>query len=128
MIAQTVQVEQNAFKDPSAMMADESQAAILGSASWIGADAYDVGDELHERATCFFNAVNWDVLARLSSKLRAGVPCSLSEKYSIGHFNMVARLRLPQLRAVFGDREALDSASTLKVEVASMKFIRYVLI
>lgn len=36
----------------------------------------------------------------------------------------VARVRLPQLKAVFGDGEVLDVASTLKVEIASMKFLK----
>ncbi|KAF4951956.1 hypothetical protein FGADI_7072 [Fusarium gaditjirri] len=78
--------------------------------SWIGVDAYDPGDELHA-----FNN---------------GVPYSFSQKFSIGHFNMVrridftngtswvARVRLPELRTVFGDREALGVASTLKLEVS----------
>ncbi|PNY18157.1 Uncharacterized protein TCAP_07596 [Tolypocladium capitatum] len=34
----------------------------------------------------------------------------------------VARIRLPQLEAVFGDREVLDVVSTLKVEMANRKF------
>jgi len=38
----------------------------------------------------------------------------------------VARVRLPELGAFFGDRELLSVASTLRVEVASMKFLRYV--
>jgi hypothetical protein len=110
---------------------DENRAALLGSASWNGADAYKIGDELYERATAFFAAVKWDVLASISSSLRNGIPCEFGEKFSIGHFNMVqrivfadgiswvARLRLPLLKAVFGVREALDNASTLKVEIAS---------
>jgi hypothetical protein len=118
---------------------DENRAALLGSASWNGADAYKIGDELYERATAFFAAVKWDVLASISSSLRNGIPCEFGEKFSIGHFNMVqrivfadgiswvARLRLPLLKAVFGDREALDNASTLKVEIASMKFFKYVM-
>jgi hypothetical protein len=40
----------------------------------------------------------------------------------------VARLRLPLLKAAFGGREALDCASFLKVEIASMKFFKYVII
>ncbi|KAK3935482.1 hypothetical protein QBC46DRAFT_358193 [Diplogelasinospora grovesii] len=117
-------------------MAVEDSTGYLGSASWIGADAYELGREFHARATTFLVTVKWDVLASIASRLRNGVPCDFSEKYSIGHFNMVrriafadgiswvARLRLPQLRAVFGDREVLDVASTLKAEVASMKFLK----
>ena len=36
------------------------------------------------------------------------------------------RLRLPRLGAVIGDCEMLHVARTLKVEVASMKFLKYV--
>ncbi|PVH70379.1 hypothetical protein DL98DRAFT_661210 [Cadophora sp. DSE1049] len=114
----------------------ENRAALLGSASWNGAADYKTGDEFHERATAFFAAVKWDVLASLSSSLRNGIPCEFGEKFSIGHFNMVrrivfedgiswvARLRLPLLKAVFGGREALDRASSLKIEIASMKFFK----
>jgi hypothetical protein len=117
---------------------DEDPAALLGSTSWDGADAYEAGGEFHQRATAFFAAVKWDQLVSLSSRLRGGIPCTLEEKFSIGHFNMVrrivfedgiswvARLRLPRLGAVTGDRETLDEARTLKVEVASMKFLKYV--
>ncbi|KAF5976140.1 protein kinase-like domain-containing protein [Fusarium bulbicola] len=100
------------------------------------ANAYDLGDELHDRALAFLAKLNWDHLLSISSALKNGVPCTFSQKFSIGHFNIVrridfadgtswvARVRLPELRTVFGDREALDVASTLKVEVASMKFFK----
>lgn len=109
---------------------------LVGSSSWIGADAYDPGDELHDRALAVLDKLNWDHLLSLSSALKNGVPCTFSQNFSIGHFNMVrridftdgtswvARVRLPELRTVFGDREALDVASTLRVEVASMKFFK----
>ena len=117
-------------------MAVKDPIDVLGSASWIGADAYELNSEYSKRATTFLAAVKWDVLASISSGLRNGIPCEYGEKYSIGHFNMVrrivfadglswvARLRLPQLKA--GDHEVLDVASILKVEIASMKFLKYV--
>lgn len=119
-------------------MAIEDPADFLGSASWIGANAYEPGGEFHERATEFLAAVKWDALTSISSGLRSGIPCNFGENFSIGHFNMVrrivfadgiswvARVRLPQLNTVFGDREVLDVASTLKVEIASMEFLKYV--
>lgn len=119
---------------------DENPAALLGSTSWDGADAYEVGEEFHQRATAFFAAVKWDQLMSISSRLHDGVPCTVGEKFSIGHFNMVrrivfedgiswvARLRLPRLGAVISDRETLDEAKTLKVEVASMRFLKYVML
>ncbi|KAF5687134.1 hypothetical protein FCIRC_2522 [Fusarium circinatum] len=116
----------------------ESNAPVdlVGSISWIGADAYDPGDELHDRALAVLATLNWDHLLSISSALKNGVPCTFSQKFSIGHFNMVrrigftdgtswvARVWLPELRTIFGDREALDVASTLKVEVASIKFFK----
>ncbi|KAK3332870.1 hypothetical protein B0T19DRAFT_354543 [Cercophora scortea] len=117
-------------------MVVEDAADFLGSASWIGADAYEPGGEFHERATTFLAAVKWDALTSISSGLRNGIPCKFGDKFSIGHFNMVrrivftdgiswvARVRLPQLKAVFGDREMLDVVSTFKVEIASMKFLK----
>ncbi len=117
-------------------MAAQELAGFLGSSSWIAADMYEPGGEFHERATKFLATVKWDLLVSISSGLRNGIPCSFEEKFSIGHFNMVrrivfadgiswvARLRLPELKAVFGDREVLDVASSLKVEMASMKFLK----
>lgn len=96
-------------------MAIETPPAIpLASSSWLGAEEYEVGDELHERAMHFLAAVNWDVLAVRASKAHGDVPCRFEEKFSIGHFNMVrhslfgdgtnwiARLRMPELPNVFG--------------------------
>jgi hypothetical protein len=118
-------------------MVVEEPADSLGSASWIGVDAYEPGNKFHERATKFLAAVNWDVLASISSGLRNGIPCKVDDRFSIGHFNMVrrivfadeiswvARLKLPQLEAGSVDSEAFDQvASTLEVEVASMKFLK----
>jgi hypothetical protein len=117
-------------------MAVEDSTGHIGSASWIGADAYELGGEFHAGATMFLETVKWDALESIASRLRNGAPCNFSEKYSIGHFilvrrisfadgiSWVARLRLPQLKTVFGDCEVLDVASTLKVEIASMKFLK----
>ncbi|PNP76659.1 hypothetical protein FNYG_10078 [Fusarium nygamai] len=65
---------------------------LVGSTSWIGADAYDPGDELHDRALAVLDKLNWDPLLSLSSALNNGVPCTFSQKFSIGHFNMVRRI------------------------------------
>ncbi|KAM0083810.1 hypothetical protein ACKRZS_004016 [Fusarium odoratissimum] len=95
---------------------------LVGSTSWIGADAYDPGDELHNRALAVLGTLNWDHLLSISSALNNGVPCTFSQKFSIGHFNMVrridftdgtswvARVRLPELPTAFGDRGVLDVA------------------
>ncbi|KAJ9661840.1 hypothetical protein H2201_006320 [Coniosporium apollinis] len=118
------------------MTIDEHPAASVGSVSWIGAGAYEVGGEYHDRATTFFVAVKWDLLTSLASSLRNGIACEFGEKFLIGNFNMVrritfadgiswvARLRLPELNGVFGGRDALDKACALKIEIASMKFFK----
>ena len=73
-------------------MAADGSKEMIGSASWTGPDDYDVGTELHDRATDFFAAVKWDFLASLCSNLREGIPCKFGENYSVGHFNMVRRI------------------------------------
>lgn len=115
----------------------DEQTTSLGSASWNGVDRYEVGDESYERAIAFLAMVKWDVLASLSSNLRNGIPCKFRENFSMGHFNMVrhlvfedginwvARLKMPGLESAFGCRDALNNASILEVEVASMRFFRY---
>lgn len=114
-------------------MVDEDRPEQLGSASWIEADMYAAGEEVHERATRFFAEVKWDALTSISSHLRNGLPCKYSGTYSFGHFNMVrhvqfadgaswvARVRLPEL---WQTHKALDVASILRVEIGSMRFLR----
>jgi hypothetical protein len=128
-------------------MASENQVLVLGSDSWTGAGDYapsddesddtnDVNRLFYQRATSFVGQVNWEALAALSSGLRGSVTCKVRENYSIGHFNMVrrldfadgvswvARLRMPELKAVFGEGDALDAIEAMKVEIASMKFYK----
>ncbi|CAH0033440.1 unnamed protein product [Clonostachys rhizophaga] len=107
----------------------------LRSVSWNNADDYESEGELHTRAVKFLDAVNWEALTSLASKLRDGTRCRIEQPYSIGHFNMVrritftddvswvARLRMPDLDAVFGSREGLDPTSLMRVEVATMKYL-----
>ncbi|KAK7218869.1 hypothetical protein V2G26_006872 [Clonostachys chloroleuca] len=107
----------------------------IGSASWNNADDYEPGAELHTRAVTFLDAINWEALTSLASKLRDGTPCRTEQPYSIGHFNMVrritfaddvswvARLRMPDLDAVFGSRESLSPTSLMRVEVATVKYL-----
>lgn len=116
-----------------------NMASSIGSSSWIGADAYEPGGEWHARAMAFLDEIKWHVLVSIASRLRGDTPCHLDAKFSIGHFNMVrrivfsdgvswvARLRLPPLTAESGGGDSLDVARrTLKVEVAGMRFLKYV--
>ena len=129
------------------MMADKIQIPVLGSDSWIGADDYatsgegsdggnDVCSLLYRRATSFVAEVNWEALASLSSGIRNNVACKVRDNYSIGHSHMVrrldfadgiswvARLRMPELKAVFGEGDARDITDSMKAEIASMKFYK----
>ncbi|VUC23585.1 unnamed protein product [Clonostachys rosea] len=118
------------------MEAAQSTVAPLGSDSWIGADASQANDEFHQRASLFISAVNWAALLSISSHLRDGMPCKLSDAFSIGHSNMVrriifddqvswaARLRMPPVSAIPSSREAASVASIIGVEVAGMSFLR----
>ena len=111
--------------------------ADIGSDSWTGIDQIDEEDELQGRTTAFLGAIKWQALTSLASRMRA-VDCQLSEKYSVGHFNLVrrlqfadgiswiARLRLPELPGVFGQREALNAEECMRIEIATMKYIRCV--
>jgi hypothetical protein len=114
----------------------QDTASTIGSDGWRNAEEHEPDSELYLRATTFFDSVDWDALISRASSI-CGVPCSLSEKYSLGQFNLVrritfsdgeswvARLRLPALPSFFGGREALDVKRTLDIEVATMKFLRY---
>lgn len=110
--------------------------SAIGSESWRGAENYDEGDELHTRATQFLASIKWDALRATASKCRGGIECELSDKYSLGHFNLVrrlvfndgvswvARLRMPLLQNFFGDREALDVHSSMSIEIATTNYLR----
>ncbi|KAH7319170.1 hypothetical protein BKA65DRAFT_513916 [Rhexocercosporidium sp. MPI-PUGE-AT-0058] len=122
-----------------AVLTDEQMAqqdTPLGSAAWISAEEYEVRDELHNRATSFASSIKWDVLELCATKLRQGISCHVGENYSVGHFNMVrkltfqdgvswvARFRLPELKAVFGERETLDVERCMKAEIATMALLK----
>ena len=107
----------------------------LGSDAWLDANEIDEESELHTRATTFVTAIKWEELKVLASGIR-GMECELSEKYSLGHYNLVkrltfedgvswiVRLRLPQLPSVFGAREAMKAADCMSIEIATMNYIR----
>jgi hypothetical protein len=112
--------------------------AELGSGNWVGLEQIDEDDELYDRTTAFIGAIKWQALTSLATRMRA-VDCQLSEKYSVGHFNLVrrlqftdgvswiARLRLPDLPSMFGQREALNAEECMRIEIATMKYLRYVI-
>lgn len=119
------------------MDVDNISPVPIGSDSWLGASEYRPGSFLHNRATKFFETTKWDILLDIASKYRGGDTGRYVTGYSIGHFNMVrrivfddgksyvARLRLPD--EGFGEgREKLDVAKAMEIEVASMKFFRFV--
>jgi hypothetical protein len=107
----------------------------LGSDTWLEVSEIDEESDLHTRATTFVAAIQWEKLITFASSVR-GTPCTLSEKYSLGHFNLVrrltfsdgvnwvVRLRLPELPSVFGSREAMKAADCMSIEVATMNYLR----
>jgi hypothetical protein len=107
----------------------------LGSDAWLDANEIDEESELHTRATTFVAAINWEKLKSLASEIR-GMGCELSDKYSLGQYNLVkrltfvdgvswiVRLRLPQLPSVFGTREAMKIADCMSIEIATMNYTR----
>jgi hypothetical protein len=107
----------------------------LGSDAWLDANGIDEESELHTRATTFVAAIKWENLKTLASGIR-GMACELSDKYSLGHYNLVkrltfvdgvswiVRLRLPQLPSVFGAREAMKAVDCMSIEIATMNYIR----
>ncbi|KAK7419615.1 hypothetical protein QQX98_003206 [Neonectria punicea] len=111
-------------------------AIALGSESWIGADATQSQDAFHQRASAFIAAVKWDALLSISSRIRHGTPCKVSDEFSVGHSNMlrrivfddqvswIARLRMPPVSDLPDDREAASDARIMQVEVAGMKFLK----
>lgn len=108
----------------------------MASSHWVGSEPYEEGDLLRERAEVFLREVNWDALIQICSEAHRGVACRLHDKFSLGHFNLVrhvifedgmewiARLRLPDIPAVFGQRELLDVESIMKSEIAATKYLR----
>ena len=108
----------------------------MASSHWLGSEEYEEGDELHERAEAFLREIDWDILIQICSEAHHHLGCKLHEKFSLGHFNLVrhvifedgeewiARLRLPDIPAVFGGRELLDVESIMRNEVAATKYLR----
>ena len=109
----------------------------MASSQWLGAEVYEKESPLYERAEAFLRQVNWDILIQICSEAHRHVGCRLQEKFSLGHFNLVrhvifedgeewiARLRLPDIPGVFGQRELLDVESIMKSEIAATKYLRY---
>lgn len=79
----------------------------VGSAAWTGAEEYE--DEYSERINQFIESINKEALVDFASSLRHNQPCTLSDKFSVGSFNLVrkiqfndgvewvARLRMPPM-------------------------------
>ncbi|KAJ5109266.1 hypothetical protein N7456_005941 [Penicillium angulare] len=113
------------------MTPSTSNKVNVGSASWLGADGYDKDSEFAQRANRFLRDINWDRLKEICCEL-GDSQCQLSEKFSIGHFNMarhvlfddgkswIVRLRMPNLKE---DHVCQDVKMALSSEVACMNFL-----
>ena len=105
----------------------------MASSHWVGAEQYEEENPLHERAEAFLRQVDWDVLVQSCSEAHRNIRCRLHENFSLGHFILarhvifedgeewIARLRLPDIPAVFGLRELLDVESIMKSEITATK-------
>ena len=108
----------------------------MASSHWVGSEDYAEGGPFEERAETFLREVNWDALIQICSEAHQHVGCRLHENFSLGHFNLVrhvifedgdewiARLRLPDIPAVFDQRELLAVESIMKSEIAATKYLR----
>ena len=113
-----------------------NSAPTVGSGTWTGNQDYDCDGELYSRTESFLKNIDWTALAAHASKHRSGILCKIQQSFSAGHFNMVrrimfadgvswiARLRLPELATFFGNREALDVDHAMRIEIATMRYIR----
>lgn len=120
------------------MSVNQTSSSVLGSESWTGVDKHASGDEQHQRAMALLTTVNWNLLLSISSSLRNGLSCTFAEKFSVGHFNLVrriifadgvswiARVKMPVLKNELRNKEILESPRFLTSEVATMRFIKYV--
>ncbi|KAJ5919268.1 hypothetical protein N7466_010211 [Penicillium verhagenii] len=124
-------------QNPGNDMMVKVSAESLGSGSWLEVDDQKTDDDLDLRDITFLEGIKWDVLASICSRLRDGISCEIDGKYCSGSNNIVrrvsfvdgvswvARLRLPNADMMHGAQDALDVASTLKVEVSTMKFLNF---
>lgn len=108
-----------------------SGTTAVGSDSWNGVEK--VYDSFHEQIAQFVAAVKWDALLSLSSDIRSGIPCKLSDTFHVGCFYMVrrivfddqvswaVRLRMPPIA---DERSAESLARIMQAGVAGMKFLK----
>ncbi|KAL6918904.1 hypothetical protein FSST1_002930 [Fusarium sambucinum] len=101
--------------------------------TWNNGGQYDPGSEFQERALAMLKSTKWDRLLSIASTLRNGIPCVISESFSLGQSNIVrrleftdginwvARVRMPALTSVLPGEQLLNIAAELQVEVASLK-------
>ena len=107
----------------------------VGSDTWMGANVYEPDDRLYTESMNFFHAVKWYVLAAIASKHRKGIGCRFSDKFSLGHFNMVrrltfddgvswvARVRLPRKEAG-AEIGVYDSQRAFETESAALLYFK----
>ncbi|KAG8674181.1 hypothetical protein FPOAC1_000144 [Fusarium poae] len=108
----------------------------MGSNLWTKPGEGEPGSTYLDAELEILNTINWDRLLSISSTLRNGVHCTISERYSSGQFNMVrrvdftdgvswvARIRMPLADFIPGGRESLSTEETIRIEIASMKLLK----
>ncbi len=109
-----------------------STLPVIGSDGWTGAAEFN--DEAVERATKCDQSTKWMNVVALCSSLRDGMSCKIGEKFSVGTQNLVKLVefedgtkwiaRIPMRQE--DDRRATDPETSLRSEIATYKFLKYV--
>ena len=113
-------------------MTENTLSTQLGLDSWQGAGQYEQESWFSQRAIEFLPTIQWDLLAARCSQSHHGIPCEISEKFSIGHHNMVRQVKFEdgELWVVRVRMPGFENSSPdqvkriLSSEVASMRFLR----
>ena len=114
---------------------------LVGSAAWSGGEEY--GGEYTLRIAQFLSVINLEALRAYASTLREHRPCSVSDKFSVGNFNLVrtirfddgmkwvARLRMPPILdgetiadPTSGGKYGRNVVLEMQSELATMEFVR----
>ena len=112
--------------------------SLVGSAAWTNGEEYK--DEYSSRIHQFSKHINKEALVDFASSLRDHQPCTLSDKFSVGNFNLVlkiefadgvewvARLRMPPMPGSSSTLvdEKKKVLREMESELATMEFVRYV--
>lgn len=109
----------------------------VGSAAWIGGEAYFDSEEYSDRINQFIDKIDEGALVTFASGLRENRSCNISREFSVGSFHLVrkiqfddgvewiARLRMPPMPDEDGEIDTRESTLLgMQSELATMEFLR----